>query len=581
MWVFSIFTVLLLLYVSQIARTEKVSFSPCPLLGPRFSIPSIVSASPIIQDGLQNLTKSFDEYALTLNGTFGPTSPNTTSFSVALFSTEETNSTKPYFYEYHHIAPSLRNATARAHRLDAHSVYRVGDLTTLFTVWLFLVEAGEEHLDDPVSMWVPELEAAVRNSSFISRVQWKEVTLGDLAAHLGGIGSYAPSLQILEMGSVLAGIDTFTDNSPCRRASVQCKINDFLSYFGTRPPVFAATSTPIFSNAGFIILGSALERITGRSYEDLLLTSILRPLNMSSTTLLQPSTNKNAVIPSNATIAGWSSSTPIEAPFNGLYSTIHDMSEALRAILSSALLPGSTTRRWLKPVSQTSNLVNSVGRPFEIYSLTASPTSPVIPIYQVRGNVDLYSSHIGLAPDYGVGFVIMAADSAANPDLNAYADLIATEMIPALEQNAIVQASQMFSGTYVDVNKNMTLVIAQAEDTSPGLSLTNFTAADKDLRAVYAKLNSIDPENLSFRLYPTDLIEDAAKGKRMTFRASFQDVTTLADAGTPTCDTWRYIDRLQINGVGIDEFIFEVESGNAVKVEIPAFDAKLEKQLGE
>ncbi|KAF2193111.1 beta-lactamase/transpeptidase-like protein [Zopfia rhizophila CBS 207.26] len=544
---------------------------------PRFPIPASTATSPIIQEGVQNLTDTLNKYVTTANGKYGTAYPNTTSFSIALFSIESTNSSSPFFYEYHHTAPTLKNSTRGVKKVDSNSVYRIGDLTTLFTTWLFLIGAGEEYWLDPVSKWAPELSAS--NSTAIAHTQWDKLTLADLAAHLGGIGSYAPTSSFTpDLSSILKGHNK-TNRSACATGSPTCTKPEFLQYFGQRAPVMGPGTTPIFSNAGFIILAHALETITGKSFASMLNETILEPLGMSSTTLLQPLTVDHAVLPSNDEELGWDSPVEIEAAFNGLYSSITDISTSLRAILASQLLSPSTTSRWLKPVSHTSNRANPAGRPWEIYSLTATPISPVIPVYQVRGNVGLYSSHIGLVPDYKVGFVILAADSDSNPDLNAYADIIAEMLIPALEQNAIFAAGQAFSGNYSSSNSN--LVIAEPIDSSPGLSLSSFMHQGIDIRAAYAEALGIEPENLSVRFYPTDLKKEFGDkeegGYRQAFRAVFQDITAPADAGTPTCETWRYVDQLQVNGVGLDGFVFEVRNGEAVGVEVPALGLRLER----
>lgn len=570
-----LFSVLVLLCatIGILANAQDVPFSPCPLLGPRFPISSKLSDSAIMQFGLQNLTTALNDYQLALNGTFGPVSAST-SFSIALFSTEETNSTRPFMFEYHHTSESLKVKRLGLPDIDADTIYSVGDLTTMFTTWLFLVEAGEQYWNDPVSKWIPELMDAAQSRQSRISANWNEIKLGDLAAHLGGVGWFNSSYRGLELGSLLTGWIKSTATSPCHPVSASCDQKAFVNSFGRQEPVFAPGTTPILSNAGFIILAYALESITGRSYEDLLQKSILDPLSLLNTSYRNvPITNQTALLGSGQN----SSSNMIEAPFNGLSSTVHDISIAMRAILSSTLLPPATTNRWLKPTSHTSNLVNSVGRPWEIYSLTATPISPVIPVYQVRGNIGLYASHIGLVPEYNVGFVILAADTETSPDLNAYADIIATQMIPALEQNAIVSASKSFAGTYVS-QSNISLVIAQAQDSRPGLSVSSFTSRDVDVRAVYAELNGIAAENLSFRLYPTNVVRETAQGRKMVFRASFQDMSALADAGTPTCETWRHIDGLQVNGVSLDEFVFELDGDEAVSVEVPAFDEKLEKK---
>ena len=564
---------LVLAGTNQQVCAEDVPFSPCPLLGPRFPLVKNISSSQIIQSGLVNLTEALDEYVSTLNGTYGPTSA-TLSYSIALFSTEDNDSSSPMFYEYHHMSDTFTNDTSK--QVDKNTVYPIGDLTTLFTTWLFLIEAGEEHWSDSVSKWVPELMAVAQNISTSSTVvAWKDVTLGDLAAHLGGIGRYNPSDTHRSLDLILTQIKNVTEASPCQGDPNTCERETFLSSFGRQHPIFAPGTTPIFSNAGFIILAYALESIKGRSYHSLLREAILEPLNLNKTSYLSLPTTNNTVVPDQDMRVLLES---IDGPFSGLYSSVHDVSRALSAVLSSKLLPSAATRRWLKPTSHTSNLKNSVGRPWEIFSLTQTPISPVIPVYQVRGNIDRYASHVGLVPDYNVGFVILAADVENSPDLNAYADIIAEEMIPALEQNAIVQASMAFSGTYYAELGNTSLSIAAAQDSTPGLSVKSFAMGETDVRAVYAELNRIEPENLSFRLYPTDIVSETARGKRMAFRASFQDVTALADAGTPTCETWRYIDELQVNGIGLDKFVFDLEDDKVVSVDVPALNARLVKQ---
>lgn len=114
----------------------------------------------------------------------------------------------------------------------------------------------------------------------------------------------------------------------------------------------------------------------------------------------------------------------------GLSSTISDLARLGRSILTSAILPPATTRRWLKPFASTSDLRNAAGRPWEIYHYSATPTDPIVDIYTKSGTVGKYSSYFGLAPSYDVGFAILAVDSGLGaPDLNAYADITLGECI--------------------------------------------------------------------------------------------------------------------------------------------------------
>ncbi len=251
-------------------------------------------------------------------------------------------------------------------------------------------------------------------------------------------------------------------------------------------------------------------------------------------------------------------------------------------MLNSTFIPSATTRRWLKPIAHTSNLVNAVGRPWTIYSATAdqSPINPVIEVFTSYGSNGKYSSYIGLVPDYNVGFTILAVDELSAPDLNVHADIIAGELLPALEKAAIIQAARNFAGAYNSSTSNSSMTIA-SPDGLPGLSLTNLTIASTDVRAELAQLNKIDPTALSIRLYPTDLKENAPGGvTRMAFRAVFQDENAAVDAGTPTCITWMGVDALNIQGLPLDLLIFTLNSEGAVNVEFPALGVSLDRGVG-
>lgn len=66
------------------------------------------------------------------------------------------------------------------------SVYRIGGLTEIFTVWSLLIGDGDNILDEPVTEYLPELKDGVPGQD-IERVVWDEVTVGQLASHMSGL----------------------------------------------------------------------------------------------------------------------------------------------------------------------------------------------------------------------------------------------------------------------------------------------------------------------------------------------------------------------------------------------------------
>lgn len=174
----------------SVLLSTALGFKPCPILGPRFPVPSGLSSDKIVREAMENITKTFDDLVNSGGGEeHGPIESNTTSFSIGLFSpTDGLNLSKPFFYEYHYAAPS--QAKQSSNQIGAQSIYRIGSLTQVFTAWLTLVEAGEAAWAEPVTKYIPELAQAVasgRDQTSVTQMAWEDITLGDLAAHLAGI----------------------------------------------------------------------------------------------------------------------------------------------------------------------------------------------------------------------------------------------------------------------------------------------------------------------------------------------------------------------------------------------------------
>jgi hypothetical protein len=202
----------------------------------------------------------------------------------------------------------------------------------------------------------------------------------------------------------------------------------------------------------------------------------------------------------------------------------------------------------------------------------------MVDIYTVLSNEgsdqSLYSSYLGLVPDFGVGFAILSADNETPADLNAHADLIGDVVLGALMKTAIEQAAENFDGEYKASEINSSITVEY--DSLPGLYIQEFVSNGTDFRATLAGILGAKPADLSIRLYPSQLVEGVESGSRMAFRAVFQDMAELADNGTSTCVSWLDVDRFQYGGRGLDEFIFDLDrSGRAVGVEIPALRVSL------
>jgi hypothetical protein len=140
----------------------------------------------IIANAATNLSETFQRVISSTGETpHGPLESNATSFSVQIISA---TADKPLF-EFHHTAPALASAPLGVHTVDGNTRYRIGSVSKLFTVYLFLIEAGDLHWSEPITKYVPELRGlGESNGDFFESVAWDEVTLGSLASHMAGIG---------------------------------------------------------------------------------------------------------------------------------------------------------------------------------------------------------------------------------------------------------------------------------------------------------------------------------------------------------------------------------------------------------
>lgn len=241
-----------------------------------------------------------------------------------------------------------------------------------------------------------------------------------------------------------------------------------------------------------------------------------------------------------------------------MFSTLHDISIAGKAILDSTLLKFVQTRRWLKPVAHTASPLFSFGRPWEITTLPATTRSPSVEVYAKEGNLQLYSSYLALIPDFNFGIALLQADSATSPIPSQITLFIAQQLVNAMQQVGQQQAQSNIAGTYNTTENSATLTLV-ADDELPGLSLTNFQTNTTDLRALYASFSDIELENISLRLYPTDL----RQGSVMAFRSVLQDTSVLGDGSN--CMTWANVDSPTYGGIALDEFLLEFEEDGRLR----------------
>lgn len=156
-------------------------YQPCPLLKAYYPMPTIDKNAEAVKSFTKGFTTLFDQLVKAGGSEdFGEITPNTTSFSVVLFSGSDGAEEDPVFFEYHYVAPEApQNST-----LNSNTMLPLGTLTQLFTVYAWLVELGDEQWGKPITEYLPELN---RVSKGEMKVQWDDITVGSLAGQMSGL----------------------------------------------------------------------------------------------------------------------------------------------------------------------------------------------------------------------------------------------------------------------------------------------------------------------------------------------------------------------------------------------------------
>jgi CubicO group peptidase (beta-lactamase class C family) len=202
--------------------------------------------------------------------------------------------------------------------------FRVGSMNKMLTAVaaLQLVQAGTLRLDTPLGAYLPDYP----NAEVASKV-----TPHHLLTHTGGTG------------------DIFGPEFMARRSELR-NTSDYLRLYGTRGLQFAPGAQHVYSNYGFVLLGAAIERVGGTSYDDYVAARVLAPAGMTAT----GAAPEDSLVPGRSVgytrqlVPGVLASNAPTLPYRGTpagggYSTVGDLARFAVAVRERRLLDSAHT----------------------------------------------------------------------------------------------------------------------------------------------------------------------------------------------------------------------------------------------
>jgi CubicO group peptidase (beta-lactamase class C family) len=270
---------------------------------------------------------------------------------------------------------------------DGGTIFEIGSVTKVFTGLLLadLVEQGLVGLDDSLAGYLP---AWVRVPTF----KGHQITLGDLASHAGGL----PRDPKGTLGRWLRD-----RRNPQARLSVE---ELYASLARTRLRHRPGERVK-YSNLGAGLLGEALARAAGQSYEQLVRGRICLPLGMPDT-MIVPTGEQTVRLATGYTRRG-RPTAPLQLPAlagaGALRSTATDMVCLLRANLDPARTPlASQIQRTHRPRLRAARRME-VGLGW----LIARPPGAAGPVLWHNGGTSGFCSFAAVARETGTAVVVL------------------------------------------------------------------------------------------------------------------------------------------------------------------------------
>lgn len=286
---------------------------------------------------------------------------------------------------------------------DTNTKFRIASLTKQFTAMLVLqqVQIGEIKLDATVHDYLPDYPKRIA----------KKVTIEELLAHTSGIPDF--------------GYDYWSGGENKKTYSPE----DLLDLFKTKKLEFKPGSSFDYSNAGYVVLGNILEKVTGKKFDELAKENIFQPLHMNETSYELPGYSyKNLAegydykylhgfVP-----ADYISSTALFS-CGGLFSTATDLLKWNEALQKHKFLAPDLYQKYFSPAIKSYFLPNGIpaseidyGFGWEVCELKLPGNDSVKAVFH-HGIIDGFNAMVFRIPENDFCIIILSNQNTGTKNL--------------------------------------------------------------------------------------------------------------------------------------------------------------------
>ncbi len=267
---------------------------------------------------------------------------------------------------------------------DGKTMFEIGSVSKVFTSLLLAlaVERGEMKLDDPVAKYLPpEAKVPTRNG--------KQITLVDLSTHRSGLPRMPNNFTPKD------NEDPYADYTPAQ----------LYAFLGGHTLTRDIGAQFEYSNLGAALLGQALARRAGKSYEQLITERVLQPLGMKSTGItLSKDEQSRLAAPYHEDLSpakNWN--VGVFAGAGAIRSDVDDMLLFLSAEMGRTSSPLANA---IKTTQQVRNQTNGPGFNIGLGWMIDHPDNSTFVWH--NGGTGGYRSFVGFVPERGWGVVVLS-----------------------------------------------------------------------------------------------------------------------------------------------------------------------------